>query len=684
MDEIKSLLDRLASLNEQEMSDLEAKILSEYETVESQEHTPDSVDSMFALADALEAVRTEQSNRVAAAKELESRAAEAAARIRGPQDAADDTEEALEEEVGDEVQTTEPVETTEEEKEEDEEVVVPATASTDEVAVEESTAGDNTPGDVAEASADDAATDEEVGGSENDTVDATTASTDTPEAAEAATEETAATEAAVEDAAEASTETPAEAEASIEEDTETTPAEPVTASADDSTATATDSQEETPMTASGSDEIRNDDAALSRPESHAPVASDVNLVTITAGADIPGISAGSTLPDMKAVASSFTKRLDTIRRVSGGDGEQHVVASFQTSLPEDRILGADRSKNVDLINAALAPTALTAAGVCAPIEAYYEVPGLGVVDRPVRSALVGFGADRGGIRFVPAPALTSFISESNAAATAVGLWDGETGDRKGGLGTGVKPCLVVDCGTEDSVYVDAVTACLVFDNMNARAHPEMVAQNNELALVAHARLAELTLLRAIKAAGTARTASAATTPAAVGFARQFLFDVEITAARYRQTHRLSDSTSLRAIIPTWVKAAIRSDLVFQAPGDYTFDKADNEIETFFSKRNISVGWSLESLTAFGSTGQGRFPTTVEWDLFAEGTFLFVDGGNLDLGIIRDSSLVETNAYKQFVETFEAVAKIGTESIHVTSPVALTGAAAAFVDTDTVV
>lgn len=674
MDEIKSMLDRLSSLSEQEMSDLEANILSEYETVASQEHTPESVDSMFALADALEAVRTEQANRVAAATELESRAAEAAARIHGTQESAADTEEALEEEDGDEVEQTEPVDSADEEED--------AVAS--EMAVEETATpdtGDVTPGEVTEAAADDVTTDEEVGGSENDT----TASTETPDGAEAATDETVApeapegSEAAVEEVAEASADEPAEAEASSEEDTTT--AEPVTASADDSNETVTDSQEETPMTASGSDEIRNDDAALTRPEGHAPVASDVNLVTITAGADIPGITAGTTLPDMKAVASSFTKRLDTIRRVSGGDGEQHVVASFQTSLPEDRVLGADRSKNVDLINAALAPTALTAAGVCAPIDAYYEVPGLGVVDRPVRSSLVGFGADRGGIRFVPAPALSSFISESNAAASSVGLWDGETGDRKGGLGSGVKPCLVVDCGTEDSVYVDAVTACLVFDNMNARAHPEMVAQNNELALVAHARLAELTLLRAIKAAGVARTASAATAPTNVGFARQFLFDVEITAARYRQTHRLSDSTALRAIIPTWVKAAIRADLVFQAPGDYTFDKADAEIEGFFSKRNISVGWSLESLTNFGTSGQGDFPTTVEWDLFAEGTFLFVDGGNLDLGIIRDSSLVETNAYKQFVETFEAVAKIGTESVHVTSPVVLTGAAAALVDTD---
>ena len=662
MDEIKSSLDRLQSLNEQEMSDLEAKILSEYETISSQEHSPESVDTMFALADSLEAVRNEQANRVAAAKELESRAAEAAARITGTQ--ADGSEEAPTEDTGGETVEAAPVA--------DEAAPAAEEAPAEETPEEEATDEKKKPADeMSDASEETAPADAEVqvfdemtGGMAKDDepvveIEVTTAPEEEEETPAAPVEY--ATEEVVAEAAVAST-----------DDTST----PVTASADDSTATETDSQEETPMTASGTDEIRNDDAALSRPESHDPVETANTLVTITAGADIPGLTAGTEMAGMKDVASAFVKRLDTVRRVSGGDGEQHVVASFQTNLPEDRILSADRSRNVDLIANALAPSALTAAGVCAPIDAYYEVPGLGVVDRPVRDALVGFGADRGGIRFVPAPALGSFISEADDDATAVGVWSGETGDRAGELGTGVKPCLIVDCGSEDAVYVDAITACLVFDNMNARAHPEMIAQNNELALVAHARLAELTLLRAIKNAGTARNAWE--TLPHVGFARQFLFDVEVVSARYRQDHRLSDSTALRAIIPTWVKAAMRADLVLQAPGDYTFDKADNEIEAFFTKRNITVGWSLETLNAFGTSGAGVFPTSVQWDLFAEGTFLFVDGGNLDLGIIRDSSLVETNAYKQFVETFEAVAKIGTQSIHVTSSVEILGAAAALV------
>src|SRR4051812_6786071 len=80
------MLDRLSDLDEGELSDLESKIISEFETVEKQDPTAQVVDSMTALADALDAVRGEQQNRVTAQKDLEQRAAEAAARVKPQQD----------------------------------------------------------------------------------------------------------------------------------------------------------------------------------------------------------------------------------------------------------------------------------------------------------------------------------------------------------------------------------------------------------------------------------------------------------------------------------------------------------------------------------------------------------------------------------------------------------------------
>ena len=78
---------------------------------------------------------------------------------------------------------------------------------------------------------------------------------------------------------------------------------------------------------------------------------------------------------------------------------------------------------------------------------------------------------------------------------------------------------------------------------------------------------------------------------------------------------------------------------------------------------------------FGAQGGGAllgFPSTVVWYLFPEGSFLYLDAGTLELGIVRDSTLNSTNDYQIFGEAFENVAFLGFESLKVTSTVCATG------------
>ena len=56
----------------------------------------------------------------------------------------------------------------------------------------------------------------------------------------------------------------------------------------------------------------------------------------------------------------------------------------------------------------------------------------------------------------------------------------------------------------------------------------------------------------------------------------------------------------------------------------------------------------------------------------------LDGGTLDLGVIRDSTHVANNTYCEFTESFYNLAHMGGESVHVTSALKPTGAAAALV------
>jgi len=392
-------------------------------------------------------------------------------------------------------------------------------------------------------------------------------------------------------------------------------------------------------------------------------------VAITAGADIPGYTAGSTMNNMSEVAEAMSKRLHGLRRVNGGDGEQHIVASITTQYPESRVLSTDAEDNWKKIQNVVGPEALVAAGGHqAPFEVKYDIFGIGSTARPVRDCLPRFQADRGGIRYIVPPVLSSY-------ANAVGIWTAAN-DSAETPSPASKLSLTVTAASETTVATDAVTLQLQFGNLLTRAYPELIARHNELGLIQHAREAEGQILTRLTALSTAVTSASI-----IGFARDFLVQVGRAAAAYRGRHRLEMDAPLRLIAPAWVKDAMAADLVLNMPGDDKLN-AYGEIDGYLAARGVNVCWHIDSFDGAQSDSAAinEFPDTLVWYLFAEGTFLFLDGGTLDLGIIRDSTLVGTNDYKMFVETFEGVAKVGIESLAVTSTISINGVAAALRDT----
>jgi hypothetical protein len=327
----------------------------------------------------------------------------------------------------------------------------------------------------------------------------------------------------------------------------------------------------------------------------------------------------------------------------------------------------------------VSPQAITAAGgLCAPVEVRYDIFGLGEVDsRPVKDALAGFNAARGGIRYLTSPT----IADLDGASSLWTLQD-DIDAATAGAPDPVKPCLRVACGDEVTVYTDAIPLCLTFGNLNARAYPELVRRHNELALVQHARYAETRLLTRIGALSTA-----VTTTRKIGATADLLASVDRAVSAYRNRHRMAPNAPLRMMAPEWLRALLRADLAYRMPGDgidNSFAIADATIAAFFRTRNVNISWFLDGETGqvFSAQTAGSlldFPDNVIWYLFSEGTFLFLDGGTLDLGLVRDSTLIGTNDYKTFVETFEGVAKVGIESLRVTSRLEPTGMAGGTVD-----
>jgi hypothetical protein len=665
VDRIKEMLDTLTELNEDQLAELQSAIVSEFETVEKEDPTPQTVDAMTSLADMLDTVRNEAKRREAQVEELASRAAEAAMRVKGE---AEDAPKAEGE--------AEPME---KDKDAEEAPAVPAME-------EEMPAAPLMPEDKEKKPMAEASTTVDTGSelsTENTTAETTVEAT--PAAPEAAPEAAPATEAATTEV-KAEESAPAEfsaEEAKVEAVAEEAPA--VTAAADEapvadaatevvpaseaSTTTETaqneQKEQEAPVTAAVStDETSNIEVPADR---RPAVQASAATVAITAGADIPGYTAGSEVSDMKEVANLMAKRLHGFRNVNGGNGEQHIVASFATSFPEERTLTTDVESNWAKIQAVTSPEALVASGGhAAPFEVKYDIFGLGTTARPVRDCLPKFQANRGGIRFVTPPVLSSY-------GNAVGVWTNATDTNPG---TETKATMTVSAAAEQTVATDAVTLQMQFGNLATRAYPELIARHNELGLIQHAREAEQYLMGKIATASTA-----VTTTSLIGFGRDFLVQIGRAATAYRSRHRLEVDAPLRAIIPSWVKDAMVADLTLSMPGDNSLN-AYGEIDGYVAARNVNLCEALDQ-NVFGAQSTGalvEFADSFTWYLFAEGSFLFLDGGTLDLGIVRDSTLVGTNDYKMFVETFEGVAFIGVESLAITSTISVNGVAAALRDT----
>lgn len=86
--------------------------------------------------------------------------------------------------------------------------------------------------------------------------------------------------------------------------------------------------------------------------------------------------------------------------------------------------------------------------------------------------------------------------------------------------------------------------------------------------------------------------------------------------------------------------------------------------------------------AAGTAIQG-FPDKIDSLLYPTGSWAFLDGGSLDLGLVRDHTLNAKNRYRQFQETFEGAAFRGVESLRLVMEVQPTGQTAGTKDLDAI-
>lgn len=413
------------------------------------------------------------------------------------------------------------------------------------------------------------------------------------------------------------------------------------------------------------------------------------VASLTAGGD-----PNSQVHGAEQLSELFDSQIRAARSLQpSSDGEQVIVASSRWEYPADHDLRHarnDSQKASDIVEAAVQPI-VASGGICRPVAVDFALPTWGTAGRPIRDSLPGFQATRGGLHFVtPTP------FDMGVYGAGVSIWTnandvtpGGANTGPGGVGTGptTKPCIEINCGTETEVLVEAITQCLTVGNMRGRFNPELLTQAITYLGMAHSVTAEVELLRQMRAfakhvSGVQR----------FGIARDVLTTLDLITAYTRDRYRLPDSTVLRVVLKRWVRSAIRADLAkaafpFEDDAAASLAVTDAQIDAWFAARNVVATWALDDDTGtqnFGAQGAGTasvpvalngWPATTRMLVYPEGCYQFLDGGQLDLGVVRDSTLNAQNKMQLFAETFEAVAPRGFEALDFTAAFVSNGASA---------
>lgn len=412
-----------------------------------------------------------------------------------------------------------------------------------------------------------------------------------------------------------------------------------------------------------------------------PVSAPEWRATLTASAEGLGLPMGAEFDDELALAAAMITKRQRFGHMTAREDVPIGLIDWRDAYPEERKLSGTDSveANTSKIQSMLAaiqadpnkgtPENLVAAGgICAPLTPFYDLLVISRADRPVRAALPSFLAERGGIRYATPPTLAD-VSDAVGIITAAE-------DAAGGT-SATKTCQVLECPPFNDATVNILYHCVQTSNLTNRTFPEQLAQFNQLVMAAFARMAETQLLDGMKSHSTHVTAATS----GLGMVGDLLPQVLAAAAGMRSRHRMNPEAVLRMIMPRWAVSQLVSDVVRSQFERFDTDEA--RITALLRSYNVEPTFYIDTATGdgniFGAQSAGAllpFPANVDWFLFPEGTFLFLDGGTLELGLVRDSILNSTNEFQVFGESFENVAFLGIESLYITSTVCDSGVVAA--------
>ena len=276
--------------------------------------------------------------------------------------------------------------------------------------------------------------------------------------------------------------------------------------------------------------------------------------------------------------------------------------------------------------------------------------------------------------------MTAMSGAANEPITVAGT---TTGGTAGALDpSNPKPCATLVCIDEAVCYIEAFSTCLKVDNLQYRITPDLVEEAQADLATAYQLAKEAWILNFMKGIGTDITLNFQGLSAAVGI----VFALDTAAVGYRKAHLLSSTATIQAFIPRDKFGLVALDVAIACGVDdpiaamARMTEADvaNELRrrnidpVFYSDPklagsavadaddlfNLVYGDDLANIFAAGAA-----PAQTDVDgvfVGAPGAVTKLDGGTLDLGLVRDSVLNGTNDLQIFMEEWLGLCNRGIE------------------------
>lgn len=409
------------------------------------------------------------------------------------------------------------------------------------------------------------------------------------------------------------------------------------------------------------------DVARRAPAVKAPARPEPVMV---AASGLPGAAPGGRIGGINELVQLMGARA-RMMQVTHGQPMYVPVATLQREHRYRLNMDSTPAEISEVLTAAADVEALVAAGGwCAPSEISYDFYNIvcedGLIDLPTVGVL-----NRGGFRFPVSPSIATILAQVPSP-----LWSWtETQDIAAATGTGqsgTKTCARVICPSFSEVRAACDGLCVTAGNLIDFSYPEAVANYLRLVMAARAHVTNQNIIASLVAQATAVGPIGA---AGAGAAAPILGSIEMLATHLRERFRMCGDAVIEVVLPRWVGGMFRSDLAKRNGVNY-LDVTNAQIADWFNVRGVRVqlvaDWQNATI-GHATVNPTAWDTTIQALLYPAGNFVRGQGLQLDLGVVRDSTLNATNDHTAaWMEDCYAVAQVGHGSLIATINVCTDG------------